>query len=130
MGDIDAKFCEHANEAPQACSCPLGCYCRGRTCPHPNDNAKDATGVALTKDRAKLIPGTAKRKAEAFRERAGRIGQLTACICTYPLDTFETVSGHHEACPSEGVARSMVIAKERADALAQAADEPPPWEDS
>lgn len=40
------------------------------------------------------------RHAEAYRRRAGMIGALGSCICTWPLDVEPTPTGHHEACPA------------------------------
>lgn len=32
---LSAVYCEHANENPSRCLCDQGCYCKGRTCPSP-----------------------------------------------------------------------------------------------
>ncbi len=49
--------------------------------------------------------GTAARHAEAYRERAGLVGRLLMCICTYPLDKEPTRTGHSEFCPAEMAAK-------------------------
>lgn len=36
----------------------------------------------------------------AYRARAGVIGIMTSCICTYPVEQEATSTGHSEFCPS------------------------------
>jgi hypothetical protein len=47
-------------------------------------------------------------REEAYRARAGMIGELATCICTYPLEHFETTSGHHETCAAHAYHLSTV----------------------
>ncbi|MDB4997582.1 MAG: hypothetical protein JWM74_5014 [Myxococcaceae bacterium] len=54
----------------------------------------------------KAPKGTRERHAEAYRTRAGMIGTLATCICTWPLDEdATTITGHDRLCPSEGMAQ-------------------------
>ncbi len=32
LEELDACFCEHANECPPVCVCPDNCYCKNNTC--------------------------------------------------------------------------------------------------
>lgn len=41
-----------------------------------------------------------KRHTVAYQQRAGLIGALQSCICTWPLDVEPTTTGHNEACPA------------------------------
>lgn len=41
-----------------------------------------------------------KRHRLAYCDRAGLIGALASCVCTFPLDVEPTTTGHHEACPA------------------------------
>lgn len=46
--------------------------------------------------------GMKARHEHAFRVRAGRIGAMAMCICTWPLDIDpNTTTGHSEFCPTE-----------------------------
>jgi hypothetical protein len=47
-------------------------------------------------------------REQAYRARAGMIGELTSCICSYPLERFDTSSGHHEACAAHLCHLSMI----------------------
>jgi hypothetical protein len=63
-----------------------------------------------------------RRHQEAYRARAGLVGELLSCICTYPLDVNpDTASGCDPRCPRERMAKAR-IEKERE------LDERPPWE--
>jgi hypothetical protein len=98
----------------------------------PNNDPTDATGVPLTKEARKAVRGAPARHAEAYRRRAGIVGELLSCICTYPLDVDQlTVSGHDPHCPSEFMAKARIEREEVAAAAATVQvedDEPPPWE--
>lgn len=51
----------------------------------------------------------ASTKAElegARRVRAGVIGLLACCRCTYPVDQHETETGHARECPAHGMTMS------------------------
>lgn len=57
---------------------------------------------AVLKDRASLLSLKGRKRMEAaFRIRAGMQAVLLACVCDYPLQQYETSSGHHEKCPSK-----------------------------
>jgi hypothetical protein len=45
---------------------------------------------------------------EAFRVRAGAIGLLTCCRCTYPLKQHETATFHAADCPAHAVTLSAM----------------------
>lgn len=54
----------------------------------------------------KVPSGTKARHAEAYRVRAGQIGALAMCICTWPLDIEpDTKTGHSKFCPTEMAAK-------------------------
>lgn len=60
----------------------------------------------------KAPKGTAARHAEAYRARAGIVGRLLTCICTWPLDEDSaTISQHSEFCPVELAAKREDLAK-------------------
>jgi hypothetical protein len=44
----------------------------------------------------------------AYRARSGMIGELESCTCSFPLEHFETSSGHHERCAAHGCHLSSV----------------------
>lgn len=46
---------------------------------------------------------SAQQRRYAQRVRAGVIGLLECCRCTYPVEHHETVSGHDEGCPAHGM---------------------------
>lgn len=64
-----------------------------------------ADGHPAWKPDYKAPKGTRERHESAYRMRAGMIGTLAMCICTWPLDVEPTMSGHSEHCPSDQVAR-------------------------
>ena len=45
--------------------------------------------------------GARARHKEAYRARAGVVGELLSCICTWPLDKCPTLTEHSEFCPVE-----------------------------
>ncbi len=49
----------------------------------------------------KVPAGTKARHEEAYRARAGIVGRLLSCICTWPLDKEPTLTEHSEFCPVE-----------------------------
>ncbi len=50
--------------------------------------------------------GTRELHEKAYRERAGMIGWLSMCICTWPLEIEPaTLTGHSQFCPTD---RSVV----------------------
>lgn len=70
-----------------------------------------------------------KRELEnARRVRAGVIGLLECCRCTYPLEHHETETGHDERCPSHGMTLSARAVSSRAGYLEVAFDIDTPME--
>ena len=70
-------------------------------------------------------PSRAKH-LEAYRRRAGMVGELLSCICTYPMDVdASTVSGHDARCPSDAMSRARIEREERVDSIEE---QLPPWE--
>lgn len=55
---------------------------------------------------------TKKLLVEAFRHRAGLIGQLQSCLCAYPLVESDTESKHEEWCPAHLVFLSSKAVRE------------------
>lgn len=51
-----------------------------------------------------------KRLAEAQRVRAGAIGLLACCACTFPLEQHATSTRHAEDCPAHGMTLSAMDA--------------------
>lgn len=49
-----------------------------------------------------------ERLAAAFRVRAGAIGMLTCCRCTYPLDQHATATRHALDCPAHAIELSAM----------------------
>lgn len=79
-----------------------------------NDVATDATGVELTHVAEKAIRGAAKRHRAAYEKRAGMVGELLSCICTWPLDVDPTtVTGHDPRCPTDGIKQAHDAVEER-----------------
>lgn len=62
-----------------------------------------------------------QRHLDAYRERAGMVGELLSCICCYPLERSDTTTAHDIHCP----AHAMIIyhREQRAKAL----QSEPPW---
>jgi hypothetical protein len=52
-----------------------------------------------------------KRLDAAFRVRQGMAGVLQCCLCDYPLERYDTKSGHTEACPAHGMFVSLMRTK-------------------
>lgn len=61
-----------------------------------------------------------KLREEAYRARAGVIGIMTSCICTYPVEQEATSTGHSEFCPSHLMITARAAAKDAALAKARA----------
>ncbi len=60
--------------------------------------------------------GTKELHAEAYRRRAGMIGTLASCICTWPIEIDDTTaSGHAPACPSNPRGFAMYLHHEGVD---------------
>lgn len=52
-----------------------------------------------------------KRHKLAYQQRAGLIGTLQSCICTWPLELETTTkSGHSEFCPAERMFARLPVA--------------------
>lgn len=49
---------------------------------------------------------TAAARREAHRTRAGLIGLLECCRCTYPLVRHATATEHDERCPAHAMTLS------------------------
>ena len=48
--------------------------------------------------------GVKQEHEEAYRRRAGMIGALASCICTWPsIIDSSTVTGHSEFCPAHSI---------------------------
>ena len=56
----------------------------------------------------------------AFQARAGAIGIMASCICTYPIEPHETPTGHSEFCPSHLMITARAAAQDAAIAKARA----------
>lgn len=41
-----------------------------------------------------------QRRDEAYRMRAGLVGDLLSCVCEYPLTKAKTSTEHDEHCPT------------------------------
>lgn len=67
------------------------------------DGSVTVTDERLSKDAQREVRAAPKRHAEAYRRRAGMIGALMSCVCTWPLDVEPTPTGHHAACPANAV---------------------------
>lgn len=62
---------------------------------------------AVLAERAELTKLKGRKRMEAaYRLRAGMIGVLQSCICDYPLERYNTSSGHHERCTSQALTAS------------------------
>lgn len=65
-----------------------------------------ADGNTAWKPEYKGDRGTRALHELAYRNRMGIVGMLQQCICTWPLEIEPTLSGHHEACPTESHTRN------------------------
>lgn len=69
-----------------------------------------------------------KTRELAHRLRAGIIGLLECCRCTYPLVHHETTTGHEKTCPSHGMTLSARSASTSAGYFVAALDIDSPTE--
>ena len=59
-----------------------------------------------------------KREQEAKRARAGIIGALETCTCTYPIKVARNDTGHPKTCPAYHVIKSQQRARSAASTRA------------
>lgn len=63
--------------------------------------------------RRKLAAGKPREVMErALRLRAGIIGALSSCLCSFPVELHETSSQHHATCPAHHIIESAKRAAE------------------
>ncbi len=90
---------------------PSGYNTENRT-DYVNTDGSHHVMTAVLAERAELVKLKGRKRLDAaHRLRAGMIGVMACCLCDYPLEVYDTKSGHTEACPAHAVALSLQHAK-------------------